>query len=90
MPLTKRHLYDSYLYGPGDLYEESPQENILEDIAMSQKLGALHQIRFLAMFTVEVKYSFFLSLYFFIYFFVYISVFLCLYFLYYYSYISLI
>jgi hypothetical protein len=54
MPVTKRHLYDSQLYGPPDLYEESPPENLLEDIAMSQTLGALHQLRYLAMYSVEV------------------------------------
>ena len=54
MPITKRLLYDASLYGPADLYEESPQEHLLEDIAMSQTLGAIHQIRILAMFTVEV------------------------------------
>lgn len=77
MPITKRHLYDAYLYGPGDLYEESPQEHILEDIGMSQTLGAFHQIRYLAMFSVEVIYIlYFLFVVIFVYFYCF-----CLFFL---------
>jgi hypothetical protein len=29
-------LFDSHLYGPPDLYEDSPPSELLEDIAMSQ------------------------------------------------------
>jgi hypothetical protein len=42
------------MYGSPDLYEESPRETLLQDMSMSGTLGAIHQIRFLAMYSVEV------------------------------------
>ena len=58
MPLSKRCILDAHMYGPPDVFEESPRETLLEDISMSGALGAIHQIRFLAMYTVEVSIVF--------------------------------
>lgn len=69
MPVTKRYILDSHMYGSPDLYEESSRESLLQDMSMSGALGAIHQIRFLAMYTVEVchyksRYSVFYMLFF--------------------------
>jgi hypothetical protein len=54
MPLRKRVIFDSTLYGPPDLYEEASSERILPDITMASNLGALYQIQYLSAYSIEV------------------------------------
>lgn len=54
MPLRKRAIFDSSLYGPPDIYEDSSSSTILPDINMSGFLGVLYQIQYLSLYSMEV------------------------------------